>query len=124
MFDIFFLDTPYILLSLLLSNTHHATYLPPRLFQQMAELDAADEFVETMAWLSYLDEVDEQARLNFAGFGKRWAARRKDGLVGKPHPAKPETRTRSGTIGSDEGEVLLCKLFSKLVCLRSTRWNR
>lgn len=51
-------------------------------------MEAAEDFVETMAWLSYLDECDEAARFSFAGLGKRWAARREDGLIGKPHPPK------------------------------------
>ena len=51
-------------------------------------MEAADEFVETMAWLSYLDECDMEARSSFAGFKKRWEARREDGLIGRPHPAK------------------------------------
>jgi len=55
---------------------------------EAAEIEAAEAFVETMAWLSYLDEEDEAARFSFAGIKKRWEARREDGLVGKPHPAK------------------------------------
>lgn len=55
---------------------------------EAAELDAADEHVETMAWLAYLDERDERARLHFTDCQKRWATRRKDGLVGKPRPPK------------------------------------
>ena len=65
-------------------------------------MDAADDFVETMAWLSFLDECDERTRFSFEGRGKRWSARRVDGLVGKPNPRREfvETRTRSGTITS------------------------
>jgi hypothetical protein len=61
-------------------------------------MDAAEDFVETMAWLSFLDECDERARFNFEGMGKRWSARR--GLIGKPNPPREvvETRTRSGTL--------------------------
>jgi len=62
----------------------------PPTADDLSELEAADDFVETMAWLSYLDEQEEQARLNFAGYGKRWSARRKDGLIGKPNPPKQD----------------------------------
>ncbi|KAL7544501.1 hypothetical protein ACHAWF_007877 [Thalassiosira exigua] len=83
---------------------------PQNLFSQVAEMEAAEEFVETMAWLSYLDECDEAARFNFVGCKKRWAARRKAGLVGKPHPPRERHHNheddeglesvRSGTISS------------------------
>lgn len=62
-------------------------------------MEAADDFVEQMAWLSYLDECDEAARFNFVGFKKRWAARRAAGLVGKPRPAR--VRTSDDGSGSD-----------------------
>jgi hypothetical protein len=76
--------------------------------EDVAEMEAADDFVETMAWLSYLDECDEQARFNFAGLKKRWEARREAGLVGKPHPPRERHhdddngmgRSRSGTLTS------------------------
>ncbi len=57
-------------------------------------MEAADEFVETMAWLSYLDECEMAARSSFAGYNKRWAARREDGLVGRPYP--PKARHQEG----------------------------
>ena len=60
---------------------------------QAAEMDAAEEFVEFMAWLSYLDECDEEARFTFCDIKKRWEARRAQGLVGKPH----HPRTTSST---------------------------
>lgn len=59
----------------------------PQRHIQAAEMEAADDFVEQMAWLSYLDECDEAARSSFSGFGKRWAARRKVGLI-KVHPPR------------------------------------
>lgn len=80
--------------------------------EDVAEMEAAEDFVETMAWLSYLDECDEAARFTFAGYGKRWAARREAGLVGKPHPPRSRAhndddsssgslgRGRSGTVSS------------------------
>lgn len=80
------------------------------LIYQAAELDAAADFVETMAWLSFLDECDERARFSFEGLGKRWSARRAAGLVGKPNPMREGvTRTRSGTFTgslSDETDLV------------------
>ena len=91
-------------------NTH-----PSPSPSQVAELEAADEFVETMAWLSYLDECDEQARINFTGYKKRWAARREAGLIGKPHPSRDRHhehddamgRSRSGTLSSADESSLV-----------------
>ena len=62
-------------------------------------MDEAEDFVETMAWLSYLEECDERSR-NFEGLKKRWSKRRADGLIGKPNPRKEVlvTRARSGTL--------------------------
>lgn len=85
---------------------------------EAAEMEAAEDFVETMAWLSYLDECDEAARFSFAGYGKRWAARRKAGLIGKPHPARShhhrDTHSHSsggssdgGMLSSSDGEMSL-----------------
>jgi len=51
-------------------------------------MEAAEDFVEQMAWISYLDEQEEQARTSFVGFGKRWESRRKAGLLNKPHQAR------------------------------------
>ena len=51
-------------------------------------MEAAEDFVEQMAWISYLDEQEEEARNNFAGFGKRWESRRKAGLINRPHQAR------------------------------------
>ena len=56
-----------------------------------------------MAWLAYLDECDEAARYSFAGFKKRWSARRKAGLIGKPLPA----RGARGARNPDFDEVVL-----------------
>jgi hypothetical protein len=63
-------------------------------------MDAVDDFVETMAWLSYLDECEDRTRFNFEGLQKRWYVRRAAGLVGKPKPTREvaETRARSGTM--------------------------
>jgi len=75
------------------------TCFPPSA-EEAAEMDAAEDFVETMAWLSFLDECDERARLSFEGLGKRWSARRAAGLIGKPKPMREgavDTRARSGT---------------------------
>ena len=73
-------------------------------------MEAADDFVETMAWLSYLDECDEATRFNFDGLAKRWAARRREGLVGKPNPPRERRQDDdvSGTVtGDGEGTTTL-----------------
>ncbi|KAL7541576.1 hypothetical protein ACHAXR_011917, partial [Thalassiosira sp. AJA248-18] len=79
--------------------------------EDIAELEAAEDHVEVMAWLSYLDECDEAARTSFAGYQKRWAARRQDGLIGKPHPPRKDRRSRhhledDGSSLSSAGEQL------------------
>ena len=55
---------------------------------QVAEIEAVQDFVDLMAWLSFLDEHEESARTSFAGFPKRWECRRAAGLVGKPHAGR------------------------------------
>ena len=55
---------------------------------QVAEIEAAEAYVDLMAWLSFLDEHEESARLSFAGYKKRWESRRAAGLLGKPHSAR------------------------------------
>lgn len=82
-----------------LTSHFHEWLSNPYCSHQAAEMDEADDFVETMAWLSYLEECDERSR-NFEGLKKRWSARRADGLIGKPNPRKEvlETRARSGTL--------------------------
>lgn len=55
---------------------------------QVAEIEAVQDFVDLMAWLSFLDENEESARTSFAGFSKRWESRRAAGLVGKPHAGR------------------------------------
>jgi len=72
--------------------------LSPHCSRQAAELDAADDFVETMAWLSYLDECDERARFSFEGLKKRWSARRADGLIGKPNPVREGVHAQTRSI--------------------------
>jgi len=82
--------------------------------EEVAEIEAAEEFVETMAWLSFLDECEEKFRTNFDGLKKRWATRREEGLVGKPHPVKQihnEPRARSGTV-VDPSETNLVPLMN------------
>lgn len=87
-------------------------------------MDAAEEYVETMAWLAYLDECEEEARTTFAGYKKRWSARRADGLLGKPHPPKSKTMTSdqdchdgessgSSLAGSPNGETIMIVPYVK-----------
>ena len=63
-------------------------------------MDAAEDFVETLAWLSYLDDREEAARFSYLERGKRWAARRRAGLLDKPHPAKPRHHRDDGSAGT------------------------
>lgn len=74
--------------------------------EDVAELEAAEDWVETLAWLAYLDECDEAARFSMAGFGKRWAARRKAGLIGKPHPARSVVRRHDTDSDSGDGSMV------------------
>jgi hypothetical protein len=85
-------------------------------------MDAAEEYVETMAWLAYLDECEEEARNSFAGYKKRWSARRTDGLLGKPHPPKAKMMTSdqachdsslSSLAGSANGETSMVVPYVK-----------
>ena len=63
-------------------------YYPPTA-QEAAEIEAAEVFVFTMARLDLLEEQEEHARADFSTMlPKRWAARRQDGLSGKPRPAR------------------------------------
>ena len=54
--------------------------------QEAAELEAVDDFVETMAALSLLEEREERARHEFNHIKKRWEVRRAEGLRGRPRP--------------------------------------
>lgn len=59
----------------------------PPTAEEIAEIEAAEIFVEVMAHLSLLEEKEEQARLNFGHIKKRWEKRREEGLRGRPKPA-------------------------------------
>ena len=70
----------------------------------MAEIEAAEEFVEQLAYLDFQEEIEEAARTSFAGYGLRFAARRREGLV-RVRPARTEEhRSRSGTAVSSASE--------------------
>lgn len=56
--------------------------------QDAAELEAVEMFVDIMATLSMMEEDEERARSSFCHIKKRWEARRMDGLVHKPRPAR------------------------------------
>lgn len=56
--------------------------------QDAAELEAVEMFVDIMATLAMMEENEERARTSFCHIQKRWEARREDGLVKKPRPAK------------------------------------
>lgn len=59
--------------------------------QDAAELEAVEAFVECMANYALMEEREERMRNDFTHIKKRWEARRQEGLVGRPKPAKPET---------------------------------
>lgn len=55
---------------------------------EAAELDAVDDFIATIVHLSFLEDDEEMTRNDFGhSFKKRWEARRKLGLIGRPHQA-------------------------------------
>mmetsp|Transcript_9760 Transcript_9760/g.13795 ORF Transcript_9760/g.13795 Transcript_9760/m.13795 type:complete len:192 (+) Transcript_9760:30-605(+) len=54
--------------------------------EDAAELDAVEDFVRFMANISILEEEEEKARNEFNHVGRRWEARREEGLKGKPLP--------------------------------------
>lgn len=56
--------------------------------QEAAELEAVETFVDILATLAVLEDREEKARSSFCHVTKRWEARRKDSLVGKPRQAK------------------------------------
>ena len=56
--------------------------------KQVAEIEAVQDFVDLMSWLSFLDEHEESSHASFAGLTKRWESRRSAGLVGKPRAAR------------------------------------
>lgn len=56
--------------------------------QEAAELEAVEIFVEMMAQLSLLEEMEERARTSFSHIKKRWEARRKEGLKNRPRSPK------------------------------------
>lgn len=60
----------------------------PPTAEEAAEMEAVQAFVDLMATLAFLEEQEEQSRINFDSFVKRWECRRAEGLTGKPNPAK------------------------------------
>lgn len=56
--------------------------------QEAAELEAVEIFVEMMAQLSLLEEIEERSRVDFHHIKKRWESRRQEGLKSRPHVAK------------------------------------
>ena len=56
--------------------------------EDAAELDAVDDFIDTLVDLSFLEDREERSRNTFDFVQKRWEARRGEGLKGKPHPAR------------------------------------
>lgn len=56
--------------------------------QEAAELEAVEIFVEMMAQLSLLEEMEERSRVDFHHIKKRWEYRRQEGLKSRPHAPK------------------------------------
>jgi hypothetical protein len=56
--------------------------------QEAWELEAVEIFVEMMAQLSMLEELEERSRTDFSHIKKRWEARRKEGLKTRPRAPK------------------------------------
>jgi hypothetical protein len=69
---------------------------PPSAYDA-AELDAADEFLNQMVDLSFLEEREERTRSDYGyHFKMRWEARRQQGLTGKPVKLDPSIQVRHG----------------------------
>jgi hypothetical protein len=62
----------------------------PPTAEDAAEIEATERFVEIMASLALLEEMEEKARMSFCHIKKRWEARRAEGLHGKPRPPRRE----------------------------------
>lgn len=56
--------------------------------QEAAELEAVEVFVEILAQLSLLEDMEERSRVDFHHIKKRWEARRQEGLKTRPRAAK------------------------------------
>jgi hypothetical protein len=74
-----------------------------------AELDAVDAYVEEMALLAFMEEQEQMAREGFVHIKKRWEARRKEGLKGRPHPAKHLFDKKTHTAVHHDAFAVNCK---------------
>jgi len=75
-----------------------------------AEMDAMDDFVNTMVDLSFLEDKEEKARSLTSHVGKRWESRREDGLRGKPYHASGLINSNlHGSTSGDRNEQMLTK---------------
>jgi len=76
---------------------------------EAAELDAAQDFVMTMAFLGLMEEEEEMSRLDYSfARAKRWSVRREIGLKGRPQPARPRSRLgRDRSTSSAESETTI-----------------
>jgi len=77
----------------------------PPTAQDAAELEAVEFFVDIMATLDMLEDMEEKARSSFCHIKKRWEARREDGLVSKPRPAKHSVQPVDHTSSSSHHAV-------------------
>mmetsp|Transcript_27744 Transcript_27744/g.40955 ORF Transcript_27744/g.40955 Transcript_27744/m.40955 type:complete len:172 (-) Transcript_27744:83-598(-) len=76
----------------------------PPTAEEVAEMDAVDYFVNTLAILDLMEEREERIRLDMSTLPKRWAVRRE--LRGKPHPARSEIPSKGHHV-SHEDEIKL-----------------
>jgi hypothetical protein len=71
--------------------------------QEAAELEAVEIFVEMMAQLSLLEEMEERSRVDFHHIKKRWESRRQEGLKTRPHAPRnlvDRNEHKAGVMGS------------------------
>lgn len=74
-----------------------------------AELDDVDAYVEEMALLAFLEEQEQMARSDFSHIKKRWEARRKEGLKGRPRKPKHLVDTKKHVGRKSDAFAMNCK---------------
>eukprot|EP00548_Thalassiothrix_antarctica_P007282 CAMPEP_0194136304 /NCGR_PEP_ID=MMETSP0152-20130528/6330_1 /TAXON_ID=1049557 /ORGANISM="Thalassiothrix antarctica, Strain L6-D1" /LENGTH=171 /DNA_ID=CAMNT_0038832903 /DNA_START=26 /DNA_END=541 /DNA_ORIENTATION=- len=76
----------------------------PPTAQDVAEMEAVEYFVATLARLDLLEEREERIRSDISILPKRWAVRRE--LRGKPRPARSEVSSKSHSLNSEEIQLV------------------
>mmetsp|Transcript_19199 Transcript_19199/g.31884 ORF Transcript_19199/g.31884 Transcript_19199/m.31884 type:complete len:178 (+) Transcript_19199:190-723(+) len=77
----------------------------PPTAQDVAELEAVEEFLQTLVRLELMEEREERVRLDITLLPKRWAVRRE--LQGKPRPARSEKEVNSHYSHEDEIKLVV-----------------